>query len=284
METRPPWRKALYLRQPYEDNYVGESFLDSLVVNAHVQRYSYRALCRGAMCVVQQLCLLCALVGAWSRLRRRAWSHGAMLALDVLVLVIGFACELASGRWRELTCSAAVCSTLRFVAVAVPLWLLSFVLQWLTRCWSDDSIVALAAVLLLVHIVRYDYGGASGSAAPSGSAVAPNAALLAAAVLASALETPGQVITFVAFAMEVFVFFFQLSLRLRHRAPSVHAFALTPVLVVAAAGLLGTGRTVALVFVALGVVGFLGPALLMWAQRYKAQIQGPWDIAHVEPK
>jgi len=30
---------ARYLKQPYKDNYVDASFLDSLVLNANVQRY-----------------------------------------------------------------------------------------------------------------------------------------------------------------------------------------------------------------------------------------------------
>mmetsp|Transcript_33440 Transcript_33440/g.103817 ORF Transcript_33440/g.103817 Transcript_33440/m.103817 type:complete len:285 (+) Transcript_33440:106-960(+) len=284
MEPRPAWRKALYLRQPYEDNYVGESFLDSLVLNAHVQHYDYVTLCRGAMAVVQQLCLLCVFVGVWSRVLRRAWSHGALLALDALALTAGYACELASGRWREFNFQAALRDALCCARVAVPLWILAPLLQTLTRSWSNDTIATMTFVLLLVHVLRYDYGGARGAAALPGGAVAINAAMMAATILASRLEVPEQVFSFVAFAMEVFALLPRLSLRLRHRAPSVHALALTPVLVFLAAGLLGTTKTVAVLFVVLAAVGFLGPALLIWAQRYKAEIQGPWDIAHVEPK
>jgi len=284
MEPRPPWRKVLYLHQPFEDNYVDESFLDSLVLNAHVQHYDYVALCRGATGVVQQLCLLCAFVSVWSRVQRRLWSHGALLAVDALALVLGYACELASGRWRELSLWVALCDVLRGVRVVVPLWVLAPLLQTLTRSWSDDTIASMASALLLVHAARYDYGGALDGPALPGGAVAINAAMLAATILASRLEEPEQVFAFIAFAMEVFALFPRLSLRLRHRAPSVHALALTPLLLLIAACLLSTARAVALLLLASVAVGFLGPALLVWAQRYKAEIQGPWDIAHVEPK
>lgn len=54
-----PWQKVLllwpvlkasgavarYLKQPYEDNYVDESFLDSLILNAHLQKYEPRGRC-----------------------------------------------------------------------------------------------------------------------------------------------------------------------------------------------------------------------------------------------
>lgn len=283
-EPRPPWQKVLYLRQPYEDNYVGESFLDSLRLNAHVQHYDYLVLCRGAMGIVQQLCLLCIFISVWWRVQQRAWSHGALLALDALILAVGYACELVSGRWHELSRWVALCDILRGVRAALPLWVLAPVLQTLTRSWSDDTIVTMTLVLLLVHIVRYDYGGSSGGAALPGGVMAINAAMLAATILASRLEAPEQVFAFIAFAMEVFALFPRLSLRLRHHAPSAHALALTPVLTLAAAGLLGTGRMVASLLVVLLAVGFMGPALLVWAQRYKAEIQGPWDIAHVEPK
>jgi len=285
MEPRPPWRKVLYLRQPYEDNYVDDSFLDSLILNANVQRYDYITLCRGAMGVVQQLCLLCVFISIWWRVQRRAWGHGTLLVLDMLALAVGYVSELVSGRWCEFTFWGIADDVWRGIRAVAPLWILAPMLRTLTRSWSGDTITTLTIFLLAVHLARYDYAGAaSGASALPGGAVAINAAMLAATILASRLETADQVFAFMAFAMEVFALFPRLSLRWRQHAPSAHALVLTPLLVLLTAGLLGAGRAVALLFVALLAAGFLGPALLIWAQRYKAEIQGPWDIAHIEPK
>merc|ERR1712087_569818 len=101
--------------------------------------------------------------------------------------------------------------------------------------------------------------------------MAINAGMLAATILASRLETADQVFVFISFAVEVFALFPRFSLRFRKRSPTWHALLLTPLLVFAAAGLLGAGRSVAALFAALIAAGFLGPALLIWAQRYKAE-------------
>ena len=37
-EKKPPWRRILWERQPYADNYVDQSFLSSLVTNANLRK------------------------------------------------------------------------------------------------------------------------------------------------------------------------------------------------------------------------------------------------------
>eukprot|EP00747_Dinoflagellata_sp_TGD_P021731 gnl/TRDRNA2_/TRDRNA2_128668_c0_seq1.p1 gnl/TRDRNA2_/TRDRNA2_128668_c0~~gnl/TRDRNA2_/TRDRNA2_128668_c0_seq1.p1 ORF type:complete len:355 (+),score=53.91 gnl/TRDRNA2_/TRDRNA2_128668_c0_seq1:91-1155(+) len=280
---KPPWQKVLYLRQPYEDSYVDGTFLDSLVLNANLQRYEYLAMCQGAMTVVQQLCLVCIFVCVWSRVKDGLWSHRALLAVDFFApsALYGLAL-ICHGRGlkrkRDLMCDAW-----RVVCAVAPLWVMSPMLRTLTGSWSDDTIVAMTFGLLTVHIALYDYGLGRGGGAPTlpGGAVALNAAMLAATILASRLGTADQVFAFMSFAMEIFAFLPLPSLWLRACAPRLHTLALTPVVALTAAGLLGRRRPVAVLFAVLVSVGFLGPALLLWAQRYKAYIQGPWDVAHV---
>lgn len=262
---------------------MGESFLSSLVLNANVRRYEYLALCRGAMGVVQQLCLLCTFASVWARLQRGQWGHELLLVLDGLALLMGYAIETVCGPRHEFRLWNVLRDAWRVLRAVAPLWIMAPMLQTLTRSWSDDTIATLSLLLLAVHATLYDYGGEASPTLPGG-AVAINAAMLAATILASRLDTVVQVFAFMSFAMEVFALFPRLSLRLRKHSPTAHALTLTPLLALTAAALLGPGRAAALLLGALFAAGFLGPALLVWAQRYKAEIRGPWDIAHVEVK
>lgn len=304
---RPPWLKVLYVRQPYEDSYVGDTFLDSLVLNANLQQYEYLALCRSGMAVVQQLSLVGVFVGVWSRVQGGLWSHGTLLAAEAALLALGYALALACGRWRELQRGrGAFCDLWRGACAVAPLWVMAPMLRTLTRSWSDDTIATMTFGLLAIHAVLYDYGVGPAPQAPAlpSGAVALNAAMLAATILASRLDTADQVFAFMSFAMEVFAFFPQLSLRVRRRSPAAHVLVFTPLLALAAAWLLAgplafapvcqppavavaaaaaSSFPVGALFAALFAAGFVCPALLIWAQRYKKEIQGPWDIAHVAP-
>jgi hypothetical protein len=51
---RPPWEKVLYKRQPYPDNHVDDSFLESLSTNAGVQQYELGSLIRSSAVLTQQ--------------------------------------------------------------------------------------------------------------------------------------------------------------------------------------------------------------------------------------
>lgn len=50
------WRKVLYERQPFPDNYVDRRFLEELQKNIYVRRYSYWTVVFESAVVIQQLC------------------------------------------------------------------------------------------------------------------------------------------------------------------------------------------------------------------------------------
>ncbi|CAE8696139.1 unnamed protein product, partial [Polarella glacialis] len=301
-----------YLRQPYDDNYVDESFLDSLILNAHVRRYEYLSLCRGASGVVRQLCLVATFVSVWWRVQQATWEFSSLFFLDVLLFVLDYASGLAFGAkgsqdlWPSERLLADLRSSAKILRIAAPLWVMAPMLRTLTSSWSDDTIATLASCLLALHVILYDYGGAAGEtpgalvpppspksscSPPSssstsslpGGAVALNASILAATILASRLQTAEQVFAFMSFAMEVFAFFPRFSGSLQQRSPTAHALVLTPTLALVAFLLLGPSTTACMLLITLLLIGLVGPALFMWVQRYKAEIQGPWDIAHVAP-
>lgn len=84
------------MKQPYKDNYVDSSFLDSLILNANVQRYEFRTLCHGALPIIWQLSLVVIFVNVWWRMQRLIWDLQWLLALDIVLF--GY---LILGGWRK---------------------------------------------------------------------------------------------------------------------------------------------------------------------------------------
>lgn len=52
------WQKVMFVRQPYADNHVDETFLASLVTNANVQPYQFWHMVRSTMVVIQQISVM----------------------------------------------------------------------------------------------------------------------------------------------------------------------------------------------------------------------------------
>lgn len=56
------WKKVLYERQPFPDNYVDRRFLEELRKNIYARKYQYWAVVFESSVVVQQLCSVCVFV------------------------------------------------------------------------------------------------------------------------------------------------------------------------------------------------------------------------------
>lgn len=157
---------------------------------------------------------------------------------------------------------------------------LSPILRSLTESISSDSIWAISSWLFLANCLSFDYGSDVSVKFPA--SLSTNAAIMASVVLASRLPTTTHVFSLVLFSIEVFGLFPVFRKYVRHVSWYGHV-ALTVMLVGGAAA--GLGRMVGWGW-AWGWVGLMGPGImggcswwLMWLQRYKNEIHGPWDPA-----
>jgi len=157
---------------------------------------------------------------------------------------------------------------------------LSPILRSLTESISSDSIWAISSWLFIANCLSFDYG--SGVSVKFPASLSTNAAIMASVVLASRLPTTTHVFSLVLFSIEVFGLFPVFRRYLRHISWYGHV-ALTVMLVGGAA--VGLGMNVGWGW-AWGWVGLMGPGImggcswwLMWLQRYKNEIHGPWDPA-----
>lgn len=162
---------------------------------------------------------------------------------------------------------------------------LSPILKSLTRSTSSDSIWAMCAWLLLTNIISFDYSS-SGPNFPA--SLSTNAALMASTVLASRLPSTGQVFSLTVLSIEVFGLFPVLR-RYTRRRQRWHVV-LTALLVLGAGGgagvVSGSGGAVRNCLVGMGVGAVVaGVAMggcswfLIGLQKYKNEINGPWDAA-----
>ncbi|KAF5102709.1 hypothetical protein D0Z00_000201 [Geotrichum galactomycetum] len=292
-EPLPRWRKLLWVRQPYPDNYVDDTFLSQLKQNSHVQPYTLGALSRDSCGILEHVSSVvlfgCGFYFTYTGSTNDSSSFSSTGSTSsggpeifgasdstVLLWVAAFGTSVLGG--TSLKSSALVLCTLLA---------LSPVLKSLTLSTSSDSIWALACWLVFANILFKDYSGRSGGGSSTRSVLATNLVLSAAIVLASRLESTIQVFSFILFSIQLFGVFPNFTSRLRSADANgnnggwVYYAVLLVLVVGSSTGLfLVGGIFILLVWIVIMVGIVLGlPVMLLTLQKYKNEIQGPWDPA-----
>ncbi|KAJ7986565.1 hypothetical protein DPEC_G00341190 [Dallia pectoralis] len=284
-----PWRKILWERQPFPDNYVDRRFLEELRRNEGLHQYRYWAVVREAGLVAQQITCVALFLTLWLYMEQGLLYPSTLLWTGLLCVLLGYGFYQALDspgtsdsqqhtRWSDLQ-SASIFLSFTFG--------FSPILRTLTESVSTDTVYAMTALMLLAHLVAFPYAQPS----PPGS-FSLNAALFASVCLASrlpgdshtssGLDSPSSLHTFtmLCWALLVFALWPCLRQRLRERAP--RGFGCVCVLMgvcgVGGLGSLWPGGAVLLAAV-LGAVTLLCPLLLIRLD--KDNIQGPWDEAEI---
>jgi phosphatidylinositol glycan class C protein len=145
------WERVLWKQQPFEDNFVPDSFLDSLVVNAKVSSYALQELVIDSVAISQQLAALVLLILVFTALLDKTLSLQLLLVIDGILLFAG----LAICSWLD---SAAFFKTLgRAVLLSCILAMFSPILKTLTSSYSADTIWALTFLFCFLHLMTHDY-------------------------------------------------------------------------------------------------------------------------------
>lgn len=265
------WKKLLYLRQPFPDNYTHVSFLDQLKRNTSVAQYSYFKLVDDFLLVAfYGLLLLLANVN-FSAIYSGLW--GARLptvaASVVSVILLIADTHSASGR-RELKL---------YVVITMLLLIFAPTLRSLTQSTSLDSVWALSFMLTCVNVVYHDYGLEPFCLYKS--VVSTNLSFANSIVLASRLLLSMAAFSFLVFSLEVCVLMPVFDLRLRRRLPLLHYCCMFVVCLLVFSMLHHVhGVVFALCYLAsAGFVLFGLPLYFLFLQKYKNELQGPWDTA-----
>jgi len=206
----------------------------------------------------------------------------------VLISVVCFVAGYTIWSWLDFARNGAMdryANHLKAVKSSILIFLalmsLSPVLRTLTAATSSDSIWALSAVLFILNALLADYSAHDGQVHERlTSVLSMNAAISASVVLASRLTTDVAVFALVLFSVQTFALFPMLRHRLQASTTVVQC-SLTLGLALTALSITAplSWTVTCIFFITFIFVTFLAPAFLVWAQKFKNEIRGPWDVA-----
>ncbi|XP_078073744.1 phosphatidylinositol N-acetylglucosaminyltransferase subunit C [Mustelus asterias] len=280
---RPPrWKKVLYERQPFPDNFVDGSFLEELRKNIYVRQYQFWTVVRESTVVTQQLSSVCVFVVLWWYMDQDSLSPHRLFTSGLIISLFGYLMfdTIDSGEGRNhsgQTRWADLKSTVVFVAFTYGF---SPVLKTLTESISTDTIYAMSVFMLLGHLIFFDYGA---TAAIVSSTLSLNMAIFASVCLASRLPSSLHAFVTVTLAIEVFALWPMFQKKLKAITPRCYLAVSVVFTLATVLGVLTISVTGAVLFALLLLaVTFLCPHYLIKLQSSKDNIHGPWDEAEIK--
>lgn len=265
------WKKLLYLRQPYPDNYTDTSFLDQLRRNTTVAKYSYLKLVHDFSLVAFYGLLLLLVNVNFSAIYMNLWNaHVPTFLSSTASLILMCLDAPYNARKRPF---------MLYMIICMLLLVFSPVLRSLTQSTSLDSIWALLLILTCLTTVFHDYS--IDLDADYHNITSTNMSFANAIVLASRLSSSMSVFSFLVFSIEISVLVPIIDFHLRKRLHYCHLVALAVLFNTVAWMIYRVHGPIFVVSYAAGIVVILIclPMYFIFLQRYKNELQGPWDIA-----
>ncbi|CAN4078479.1 unnamed protein product [Withania somnifera] len=260
--THPKWRKVVYGgRQPgFGDNHTDESFLEEMIMNANVVRRDLLKVVLDAVSILQYLCVV------------------ALVVLPTFFILLLTA--------DMIPFNLLLNYLLKNTFFITALYMFSPIYHTLTRSISSNSIWALTASLLILHLFLHNYSGSTVKAPGAldnptlTSNISLNASIVASLLISSRLPSRLHVFAIVFFSLQVFLFAPVVTYCVKKYSFKLHICFSLQLLVLT---LIFTYQLHKLLFIVLlGIFGFVNlvcPYWLIKIQEYKFEINGPWDEA-----
>lgn len=287
----PSWRKILWKRQRFMDNYVDPTFLSSLRYMHRETQLDYPSMVKNTAVVMQELCIVIIFSTVFKLTLTEdvqsapdsttpSISLQSLVFIDVATITLTYLLQIHLEGKLDNPKKTLLSSPRMLVLFLVILMAASPVLHTLTSSYSTDTIYVLAVLLGAIHLFFFDFAYMLGMTETIRCTVSMNAAILCAVLLASRLSSDVHCFALMVFALELFV----LTPILRHTillySETVH-LVMTVILTLSIIILLGfTHRLIFTVFFCLASVAFPfgAPKVFMWVQRWKQRMAGPWDL------
>ncbi|KAF9578813.1 hypothetical protein BGW38_005219 [Lunasporangiospora selenospora] len=264
--TRAPWRKLLYVKQEYSDNYVDETFLEELQKNANVRHYEYWNVVLESTIITQHISSIVIFVAVFIYLFFRILSPHTLITIGTLGTAVGY----GFWDWSNTILTPDSSYQRRKIFKGAVLFFLTLlgltpILKTLTETTSEDTIWALTVILFLANLAFHDYGSGNRRNIKYPGSLSTNAAIFASVVLASRFPTNIHVFSLMSFAVEWFALFPMLRRQVRSVSSSGNL-----------------GLTIALFLTATTLFSQISPAIMViyiLGMGFVTEIHGPWDEA-----
>lgn len=272
------WRKNLYSNFGYKDNYTDVTFLKNLRTNVNQQRITLSEAVVGAGRVTEQVCLVFIFIVIYHVLVENIHSPDSLLIISSIVTCVCYLYYLKVNLEKGYT--RLLSSHTKTVVIFFILgYILSPVLKTLTETISTDTINATTFVMMLIHLIFFDYNA---PAAIVSRALSLNAAIFGSLCLASRVPSSFHAFVLLTVSAECFVLYPPFAYSVRQKLSILYLLGLVSSTVIM---LSVVSRQMCILFVLLVLFlnGFC-PSLYTYLQRYKNNIYGPWDEAIIATK
>lgn len=276
---RKPWKRIMYEKQHYRDNYVDPvKFLDQLNVEKASGAQSFPALFLSASVVAQQFTVMSLFLTVYKYLLVDPKHLTVVGIVDAVLVVVGCIIQFVMGDGNFQLVNSFHTSVLFgvFLRIAAP------VLRSLTLSISGDTVHALGITFATIHLVFHDYAYINSKSDVFSGTISVNAAMFTAIILASRLDNIELVVAFLLLAVLSFSLYPSIARVIKHKSLSLYIL-LTLIQWAAASIALFFLDSALFVAYEVGMVclWLAGPYMYFKMQVYKRAMRGPWDIAEV---
>jgi hypothetical protein len=198
LNYRKPWKRILYEKQNYRDNYIDPvKFLDQLELQQNDLGTTFLSLFLSASVVAQQFTVVATFLTIYRYILIQK-DILQLAGLDAALLVVGYGVTSLLDKTLDATFHATSVKTSLlfglFLRISAP------ILRTLTSSFSEDTIHALAITFSTIHLVFHDYAYVNSKRECFSGTLSLNAALFTAIILASRLEDIELVVSFLLLA------------------------------------------------------------------------------------
>lgn len=270
---RKQHRKILYEKGDYPDNYTDEStFLCELRKNVEFKEVTILEAIKGASYLTNQLCTVVSFVIIYIYLHNEWIDAQFLFYCSSILTICGY---VTYKRFYSTESKNELGNDLRTTLIFIVFGnLFSPVLHTLTDTISTDTIYNMTFLMILIHLIFYDYGL---SAAVVSKSLSLNAAVFASVCLASRLPTAYHAFVLISIAVKCFVLFPMIRCKIGKPLVFPLIFVFGVVFILASISV-----TLTVLFVMLVLfVNFICPIMFVNYQKHKDNIYGPWDEAVV---
>lgn len=283
-KTKPQsWKKVLYQINQYDDNYTDSTFLSLLRKNESLHLYTWAEAALPLCSITFEISSTLLYVAVFTFLdtdlifpRQIVWV--SLISLFVVIfLLLQFVTHIKETLKRYEVTVLHIVS--RGLVLLICGYMFTPVVKSLTETISTDTVYAMVAVMLFIHVVFQEYFPSS---LKFYSCLSLNSSIFAAVCLASRLATEEHIFVFTTFAFQIFICisFFRVIIQ---DCPAIFVCFTGLLTFLVLLALSYVRPTSVPLFILICVfINLYCPRIYVKCQRYKESIHGPWDEAIIK--